>query len=133
VKVNVSGALYRVYGYKAKQVRDNIHACDVVRLIEMFLESPRSGEVYNVGGGRGNSCSILEAFEMIEALSGLRMNFEYVDQNRKGDHICYISDLSKIRSHPGLRIFPFLCRRSSEEIYQSWTSRGGRGIAAPAG
>jgi CDP-paratose 2-epimerase len=86
-----------VYGYKGKQVRDNIHSLDVARFIEAFSKAPRSGAVYNIGGGRGNSCSILEAFERIAALSGRKMQFEYVDKNREGDHICYISDLGKMR------------------------------------
>jgi CDP-paratose 2-epimerase len=80
-------------------VRDNIHSVDVARFIHAFYEDPRSGEVYNIGGGRANSVSILEAFARIEALSGKKMKYEFVDQNREGDHICYISDLSKMRAH----------------------------------
>jgi CDP-paratose 2-epimerase len=99
VKCNVEGKKYFVYGYKGKQVRDNIHALDVTRFIEQFLAAPRSGEVYNLGGGRANSCSILEAFAMSEAATGKPMVHEYVDKNREGDHICYISDLSKMRAH----------------------------------
>ncbi len=99
VQCNIEGRLYNVYGYKGKQVRDNIHSLDVARFIHEFFESPRCGEVYNIGGGRDNSCSILEAFERIASLSGRKMNYEYVDKNREGDHICYISDLSKMRRH----------------------------------
>jgi CDP-paratose 2-epimerase len=88
-----------VFGYKGKQVRDNIHSYDVARFIHAFYEKPRSGEVYNIGGGRVNSVSILEAFDRAAALSGKKMNFEYVDQNRAGDHICYISNLSKMKAH----------------------------------
>jgi len=99
VKCNVEKKLYRVYGYKGKQVRDNIHAVDVARFIEAFIEAPRSGEVYNLGGGRSNSCSILEAFSRIEAISGQRSEYEYVDKNREGDHICYISNLAKMKAH----------------------------------
>jgi CDP-paratose 2-epimerase len=99
VKCNVEGFLYKVYGYKGKQVRDNIHSYDVARFIHAFCQNPRSGEVYNIGGGRGNSVSILEAFERISALSGRKMNSEYVDRNREGDHICYISDLRKMKAH----------------------------------
>jgi CDP-paratose 2-epimerase len=99
VKVNLTGGTYRVYGYKGKQVRDNIHAHDVARFIEVFVATPRCGEVYNLGGGRGNSCSILEAFAMVEAITGRKMRWEYVEQAREGDHICYISDLTKCRSH----------------------------------
>ena len=99
VKCNLQGKTYKVFGYKGKQVRDNIHSFDVARFIHAFYEKPRSGEVYNIGGGRANSVSILEAFERIASLSGKKMRFEYVDKNREGDHICYISDLSKMRAH----------------------------------
>jgi CDP-paratose 2-epimerase len=98
VKCNVEGRPYKVFGYQGKQVRDNIHSLDVARFIHAFFENPRCGEVYNIGGGRANSVSILEAFERVASLSGKKMNFEYVDKHREGDHICYISDLSKIRS-----------------------------------
>jgi CDP-paratose 2-epimerase len=102
IKCNAEGRTYKVYGYKGKQVRDNIHALDVARFMHAFFENPRCGEVYNIGGGRQNSISILEAFERIGALSGKKMNYNYVDKNREGDHICYVSDLSKMRRHyPG--------------------------------
>ncbi len=99
VKCNVEGRTYRVYGYQGKQVRDNIHSHDVARFIHAFIEKPRPGEVYNIGGGRANSCSILEAFDRISSISGKPMQHEYVDDHRAGDHICYISDLSRMRSH----------------------------------
>lgn len=102
VKCNLDGREYRVYGYGGKQVRDNIHSRDVARFIHAFVRSPRGGEVYNLGGGKDNSCSILEAFALVEELSGKRQQWSYVDQNRVGDHICYYSDLRKLRSHyPG--------------------------------
>jgi len=102
VKCNVEGKHYKVYGYKGKQVRDNIHSLDVARFIHAFYENPRCGEVYNIGGGRANSVSILEAFDRAAALSGKKMNYEYLEQNRAGDHICYISDLTKMKAHyPG--------------------------------
>ena len=102
VKCNVEGRVYKVFGYKGKQVRDNVHSLDVARFIHAFLENPRSGEVYNMGGGRSNSVSILEAFERVADLSGRRMQYEYQAKNREGDHICYISDLRKMKAHyPG--------------------------------
>ena len=102
IKCNIEQRLYKVFGYKGKQVRDNIHANDVARFIEAFAESPRCAEVYNIGGGRANSVSILEAFEKIAAISGKPMRFEYLNEPRIGDHICYISDLSKMMKHyPG--------------------------------
>lgn len=102
IKCNVEGRPYKVYGYKGKQVRDNIHSYDVARFIHAFAVNPRSAEVYNIGGGPANSCSILEAFDRIAGISGKPMQYEYVDKNREGDHICYISDLTKMRTHyPG--------------------------------
>lgn len=99
VKVAISGGTYSVFGYKGKQVRDNIHSHDVVRAIEEFAAKPRPGEVYNLGGGRMNSISILEAIAKIEEMTGKKLHWNYVNDNRKGDHICYISDVSKFRSH----------------------------------
>ncbi|OGR67265.1 MAG: NAD-dependent epimerase [Elusimicrobia bacterium GWC2_61_19] len=126
VKANLEGRLYRVFGYKGKQVRDNIHSLDVARFIEAFIAAPRSGEVYNLGGGRGNSCSILEAFELAEKATGKKMNYEYVDKNREGDHICYISDLRKIKSHfPGWDITVPL-EKIFSEIAESWARRGAK-------
>lgn len=99
IKCNLEDRTYKVFGYKGKQVRDNIHSYDVARFIEEFIQSPRSGEVYNLGGGKDNTCSIWEAFEIASSLSGKKMQFEYVDKNREGDHICYYSDLRKMKKH----------------------------------
>jgi len=92
------GRGYRIYGYKGKQVRDNIHAADVCSFFEAFLAAPRVGAVYNLGGGRANSISILEAIERFEGLLGRRLGVDYVDQARIGDHICYISDLRRMQA-----------------------------------
>jgi CDP-paratose 2-epimerase len=91
------GRTYRIYGYRGKQVRDNIHALDVCRFFGAFHRAPRVAAVYNIGGGRENSISVIEAIARLEALTGTRMAVEYVDVNRIGDHICYISDLSRLR------------------------------------
>ncbi len=99
VKATLSGARYSVYGYKGKQVRDNVHSYDVVRAIEEFAANPRPGEVYNMGGGRGNSISMLEAIARIEQLTGRKLDWHYVEEARKGDHICYISNLRKFQTH----------------------------------
>lgn len=99
VKSNLEERTYKIYGYKGKQVRDNIHSYDVARFIEEFINNPRCGEVYNLGGGKNNTCSILEAFDIVAALSGKPMQYEYVDKNREGDHICYYSDLRKMQQH----------------------------------
>lgn len=123
VRCNLEGRLYRVFGYKGKQVRDNIHSLDVARFIAAFVGAPRPGEVYNIGGGRANSCSILEAFARIGALSGKPMQWEYVDKNREGDHICYISDLTKMRAHyPGWDITKSLDDIFAE-IHAAWVAR----------
>ncbi len=123
IKCNVEGRQYKVYGYKGKQVRDNIHASDVVRFMGEFIEQPRVAEVYNLGGGRQNSCSILEAFVLAERFSGKRQNYVILEESRIGDHICYFSDLRKIRSH-----YPNWDIRVSlpeivEEIVEAWTQR----------
>ena len=99
VKCNVTSRKYKIFGYKGKQVRDNIHSYDVIRFIEEFIKDPRVAEVYNLGGGRENSCSILEAFTLAEQVTGNPMNYEYFEENRLGDHICYVSDLSKMKEH----------------------------------
>ncbi|HEY8894802.1 MAG TPA: NAD-dependent epimerase/dehydratase family protein [Niastella sp.] len=105
VKCNLEGKEYRVFGYKGKQVRDNIHSYDVARFINAFINTPRQAEIYNIGGGRNNSCSIWEAFALTEKYSGKGMFYTYVDENRIGDHICYISDLTKMKAHyPGWNI-----------------------------
>ena len=99
VKCNLEERTYNIFGYKGKQVRDNIHSHDVARFIEEFIQAPRCGEVYNLGGGKGNTCSILEAFDLVARLTGNPMQAEYVDKNREGDHICYYSDLRKMKQH----------------------------------
>lgn len=102
IRCNVEGRAYQVLGYKGKQVRDNIHSLDVARFIDRYLEAPRAAEVYNIGGGRANSCSILEAFALVQERTGKPMRWEYLEAPRAGDHVCYYSDLRKATSHyPG--------------------------------
>jgi CDP-paratose 2-epimerase len=123
IKCNLEGKTYKVFGYKGKQVRDNIHSLDVARFMNEFIQQPRMGEVYNLGGGRTNSISILEAFDLIAQISGKKMSYQYIDQNRRGDHICYISDLSKMRSHyPSWGITKDLVT-TFQEIYEAWRIR----------
>jgi CDP-paratose 2-epimerase len=123
VKCNVEGRVYKVYGYKGKQVRDNIHALDVVRFIHAFFKQPRVGEVYNLGGGRANSCSVLEAFDRAESRSGRRMQFEYVDRHREGDHVCYISNLAKAKAHyPDWHVSKSL-DDIFDELFANWHTR----------
>ena len=126
IKCNLEGRTYRVFGYQGKQVRDNIHSRDVVRFMHEFVAAPRAGEVYNLGGGRANSISILEAFDLIAAISGKKMSFEYVEQNRAGDHICYISNLAKMQAHyPAWGITRDL-RTTFQEIHDAWRRRAGK-------
>lgn len=114
VKVAVNGGTYKVFGYKGKQVRDNIHSSDVIQAFEAYRRNPKPGEVYNLGGGRSNSISILEAFDLIESLTNRKVKWVYIDENRIGDHICYISDLSKMKSH-----FPeWEITKSLKDIFQ---------------
>lgn len=123
VKCNLEEREYTIFGYKGKQVRDNIHSYDVARFIEEFLKAPRVAEVYNLGGGKNNTCSILEAFQIIEDISGKPMRYKYDEQNRSGDHICYYSDLRKMKSHyPNWDITKTL-KQTFEEIYKSWMER----------
>jgi CDP-paratose 2-epimerase len=99
VKVGVQGRPYSIFGHKGKQVRDNIHCEDVIAAFREFYRHPRAGEVYNLGGGRENSVSILEAIAKVEQIIDRKIETTYVDQPRRGDHICYISDLGKLRTH----------------------------------
>jgi len=123
IKCNVHEIEYKIFGYKGKQVRDNIHSFDVANFIRLFLERPRIAEVYNIGGGRANSISILEAFQLIELISGKPMKYSYLEQNRIGDHICYISDLSKMKAHyPEWNITKDL-KTTFQDIYEAWTAR----------
>jgi CDP-paratose 2-epimerase len=123
VKTQLQGRAYRIFGYKGKQVRDNIHSYDVASLIEAIARNPRGGEVYNLGGGRQNSCSILEAFDRVAQLTGKTMRYEYVDTPREGDHICYISNLARLHRHyPDWTITRSL-DDILEEIIDAWEAR----------
>ncbi len=123
VKCNLEEKEYTIFGYKGKQVRDNIHSYDVARFIEEFIAAPRSGEVYNIGGGKDNTCSILEAFKIVEKYTGNPMKYKYDEANRIGDHICYYSDLSKMKLHfPNWDITKTL-DDTIQEIVENWKNR----------
>ncbi len=122
-KCNLEEREYRIYGYRGKQVRDNIHSLDVARFIHAFIESPRCGEVYNLGGGKANSCSIWEAFALCEKFSGRKMKYTYQEQNRIGDHICYYSDLRKMRAHYPRWDITISLEETVRQIVQSWKNR----------
>src|SRR5580658_6911938 len=123
VKCNVEEREYKVFGYKGKQVRDNIHSEDVAGFMYEFYKSPRAAQVYNLGGGRGNACSILEAFVMVEAVTGKPQRWSYVAENRAGDHICYYSDLRKIQAHYPAWSIARPLPNIFEEIAASWSHR----------
>jgi CDP-paratose 2-epimerase len=130
VKCNIEEREYRIFGYKGKQVRDNIHSLDVARFMQAFLDAPRVGEVYNIGGGKANACSILEAFELAQACTGKPQRFVYLDEARIGDHVCYYSDLRKMQAHyPQWSITKSLTE-TIEEIVRAWTARPGLKQAA---
>jgi len=123
VKCNLEEKEYRVFGYKGKQVRDNIHSLDVARFMAAFVSAPRAGEVYNLGGGKSNSVSILEAFKIVEKYSGKPQKHTYVEHARAGDHICYYSDLRKMRAHyPSWNITQTL-EDTIRQIVEAWHKR----------
>lgn len=123
MRCNLEEREYTVFGYKGKQVRDNIHSKDVATFIEAFIGNPRCGEVYNLGGGSANSCSILEAFSMAERCTGIPMRWKYSETNREGDHICYYSDLTRARSHyPDWNVTVPL-ESIMQQIANSWEQR----------
>ena len=108
---------YRIFGYKGKQVRDNIHCNDLVSAFLHFYEDPKAGEVYNIGGSRHSNCSMLEAIQIGEELSGNKLDYTYLDDNRIGDHIWYVSDVRKFQSHYPEWSYNYNCRQILEEIY----------------
>jgi CDP-paratose 2-epimerase len=119
MKCTVDGSPYRVFGYKGKQVRDNIHSFDLVEAFWQFYQAPRVGEVYNMGGSRHSNCSMLEAIELCEEISGRKLNWSYVEDNRIGDHIWWISDVRKFQGHyPGWK-YRYDLRGILEEIHKA--------------
>jgi CDP-paratose 2-epimerase len=102
MKCAITGDAYTIFGYKGKQVRDNIHSFDLVNMFWHFYENPRAGEVYNAGGGRHSNCSMQEAIAICEQITGSKMNYRYTEDNRIGDHIWWISDVTRFKQHyPG--------------------------------
>jgi CDP-paratose 2-epimerase len=123
IKCNIEEREYTVFGYRGKQVRDNIHSYDVARFMHEFIKAPRAGEVYNLGGGKSNSCSILEAFQMVAEITGKQQRYAYKEANRIGDHICYYSDIRKMTLHyQSWRITKSL-KQIMMEIADAWKER----------
>jgi CDP-paratose 2-epimerase len=136
MKCTVTGAPYTVFGYKGKQVRDNIHSADLIAAFNQFFKAPRSGEVYNIGGGRFSNCSMLEAIELCQDIAGRKLRWTYSEINRVGDHIWYIGDNRRfaghypdwIQRHNVLSIL----REIHEAMLERWTDAAERS-ATPAG
>ena len=125
MKCGVTGTPYTIFGYKGKQVRDNIHSSDLIAAFYEFYQEPRIAEVYNIGGGRESNCSMLEAIEICQEITGKEFNYSYSEQNRSGDHIWYISDLTKFKTQYPNWSIKYDIRQILEEIYQynveKWT------------
>ncbi|TAF02639.1 MAG: NAD-dependent epimerase, partial [Runella slithyformis] len=123
MKCAITGTEYTIFGYKGKQVRDNIHSYDLVNMFWHFYQNPRPGEAYNAGGGRYANCSMLEAMAVCEKISGKKMNFQYSETNRIGDHIWYVSDLSKFKSHYPDWNWTYNLEETLVEIHDSMVKR----------
>ena len=123
MKCAVSGRPYKVLGYKCKQVRDNIHSFDLVNAFWHFVENPRMGEVYDMGGGRCANCSMLEAIALCEELTGSSINWSYIDDNRIGDHIWWISDIRRFQSHYPEWKITYDIRTTLAEVHDAMRTR----------
>jgi len=123
MKCTIKGELYTIFGYKGKQVRDNIHSFDLVTMFWHFYQNPHIGEVYNVGGGQNANCSVLEAIKLCEEITGNILNYEYDNRNRDADHIWYISDVSKFKRHYPQWNYTYDLKQILTEIYLSMTQR----------
>jgi CDP-paratose 2-epimerase len=119
MKCTVTGRPYRVFGYNGKQVRDNIHSFDLVEAFAAFIEAPRSGEVYNLGGSRHSNCSMREAIQLCEEISGRKLTWTYEEDNRIGDHIWWISDVRRFQQHYPKWRFRYGLREILEEIHEA--------------
>lgn len=123
MKCTVTGDPYQVYGYKGKQVRDNIHSLDLVNAFYQVYQAPRIAEVYNIGGGRFSNCSMLEAIAQCEAIAGKKLDWQYVESNRIGDHIWWISDLQRFQSHYPSWQLTYSISDILQEIFESQKKR----------
>ncbi|MBL7068856.1 MAG: NAD-dependent epimerase/dehydratase family protein [Candidatus Omnitrophica bacterium] len=119
----VTGEVYTIFGYKGKQVRDNIHSYDLIRMFDEFIQNPKSGEIYNVGGSRFSSCSVLEAIELCEEITGKKIKTAYSENNRRGDHIWYISSVDKFKSHFPKWDYSYNLKDTIQEIADSISYR----------
>lgn len=123
MKCAITGTQYTIFGYKGKQVRDNIHSHDLVNMFWHYYQNPRMGEVYNAGGGRHANCSMIEAIALCEAISGNTMNYQYSETNRIGDHIWYVSNLNKFKEHYPDWNWSYDLKETMVEIHDSMVAR----------
>jgi len=123
MKCTMTGTPYKVFGYQGKQVRDNIHSYDLIQAFDHFFTEPRCGEVYNIGGSRFSHCSMLEGIKMCEEISGRELQYSYEEDNRMGDHIWYVSDVSKFQNHYPKWSLTKDVRTILSEIYEFNTER----------
>ncbi|MGJ3252875.1 MAG: NAD-dependent epimerase/dehydratase family protein [Elainellaceae cyanobacterium] len=123
MKCTITGDSYTIFGYKGKQVRDNIHSFDLVNAFYHFYQNPRCGEVYNIGGSRHSNCSMLEAIALCENIVDKTLHYEYTNENRSGDHIWYISDVSKFQTHFPDWHYQYDLRNTMEEMYLAQVNR----------
>jgi CDP-paratose 2-epimerase len=132
MKCSVTGLPYQVFGYKGKQVRDNIHSSDLISAFEHFFRAPQPASVYNMGGARVSNCSMLEAIALCQEISGRELQWEYAESNRQGDHIWWISDVSRFQAdYPEWQLLyniPAILREIHEAMLERWagTSAGGK-------
>jgi CDP-paratose 2-epimerase len=123
MKCTMTGTHYTIFGYKGKQVRDNIHSYDLVNMFWHFYQNPKPGEVYNAGGGRFANCSMLEAIEICQKIVGKQLSFSYSETNRIGDHIWYISDVNKFKSHFPNWNWTYDIENTLTEMYNNFSTR----------
>jgi len=123
MKCAITNQYYTIFGYKGKQVRDNIHSYDLVNMFWHFYQNPQKGEVYNAGGGRHSNCSILEAISICEDITGRKVIWSYNERNRNGDHIWWISDVRKFQKHYPEWQYKYSLKQTIEELFESMSSR----------
>ena len=128
MKCAVTETPYTIFGHRKKQVRDNIHSADLIRAFDEFFQQPRAGEVYNMGGGRQSNCSMLEAISLCEEITGKELRLKYVEENRRGDHIWWISDFAHFQQHHPSWKLQYTVPQILHEIYEmnleQWNDKG---------
>ena len=123
MKCAITGNHYSIFGYKGKQVRDNIHSWDLVNMFWHFYQNPKQGEVYNAGGSRFSNCSMQEGIALCEEITGNKMNYSYVEDNRIGDHIWWVSDVSKFKQHYPEWSYKYDLKSTLTQMFEAMRSR----------